>query len=297
MSESLKIRFELAIIPRERKGLIRDDQVWHRSVLTLTVSGGKLTTNLESTATEVEITPALSPEYDLGRYDSSEVLLHQDSVPFGLQPIQALSKIPRYDIDPTLGKSALPVTGRAELEEDGDNLPAALRAILSHSGDREKFLALVTDALPFVRSVDVASFSDMTRFLQVRETYSSRSVIPGYLMSDGTIDVITFIVALYFQNAFLTMFEEPDRGLHPAMVRKIGAMMVEESEQRQVIATTHSTELINSVRPDSVQCVVRNDEGNSTVFRPSQSPQFQSFLTTMGIGQLNSAGLLSTYLG
>jgi predicted ATP-dependent endonuclease of OLD family len=87
------------------------------------------------------------------------------------------------------------------------------------------------------------------------------------------------------------MLEEPERNLHPAMIRQIGNMMVEQSELRQIIATTHSSELIAAVGRQSVQCVVRDSSGASIIFQPTNHPKFKAFLEGMGLGELASRGL------
>lgn len=228
-------------------------------------------------------------------YEPSKSLLQQHCFPYIIPEsiFENFTKITRYDIDPKLGKSALPITGRTELEEDGDNLPSALKAIVDKPEPRAKLLTLVSDALPFVKQIGISAFTDMTRFMQVEEVYAGKT-LPSHLLSDGTIDLIAFIIALYFQKSFLTLFEEPDRNLHPALIRKIAAMLVEQSEHRQLIVTTHNTELINALPRESVLCVARNEEGVSSVFRPSRSPKLQTFLESMGLGQLNADGFLES---
>ena len=53
--------------------------------------------------------------------------------------------------------------------------------------------------------------------------------------------MLTIIVALYFdEKTRVIALEEPERSLHPRLLRKLLEMVKEVSTERQVIITTHN---------------------------------------------------------
>jgi len=73
---------------------------------------------------------------------------------------EIFSEISIYDFDSKLLKTATPITGKAELEEDGSNLPIILKNITGNRERRRKLLNLIKDVLPFVENLDVEKFAD-----------------------------------------------------------------------------------------------------------------------------------------
>ena len=80
-----------------------------------------------------------------------------------------------------------------------------------------------------------------------KESYFKDRLIPATMVSDGTINVTALICALYFQDNPLAIVEEPERNIHPSLIAKIANMMKDASSQKQIIVTTHSTEMIRHV--------------------------------------------------
>lgn len=80
---------------------------------------------------------------------------------------------------------------------------------------------------------------DKSLIFTMREKYYN-DYLPASLLSDGTISLISLIIALYFEKRPLAVFEDPGRNIHPSLVAKIVSMMEEVSDQRQVIVTTHN---------------------------------------------------------
>jgi predicted ATPase len=294
LSEELSVAFEFATEDRTKPPSLRDLRTWHSSRMSLSTTNGQLKVGIT--------TPTAAPSLRLNEYriaelqeavkDQRDPIIRYPTIALAFDGFSLLSKMFKYDVDPKLGKNAIPVTGRTELEEDGDNLAAALRVILNKKSDREMLLDLVTDALSFVKTIDVATFADMTRFLRIKERYNPRQAIPGNLLSDGTVSVLTLIIALYFQSSQLTIFEEPDRGLHPALTRKIAVMIQEQSAIKQILVSTHSPDFIDAVSPDLVQCTLRDSAGYTRLFKPSESSLMQDFVKAMGIGRVYADNLM-----
>ncbi len=183
--------------------------------------------------------------------------------PFYSSLAHYLRNISIYDFDPHLMKRATPVTGKTELEPDGSNLPLILKRILDNKRDRKLISSLVKDVLPFVEEFTVERLPDKSLLASIRETYSQKRFLPAFLISDGTVNVTTLVIALYFERNPLVIIEEPERNIHPLLISKIVDMMKEVSSRmgKQVIITTHNPEVVKHAGIDSLLLVTRDEEG------------------------------------
>jgi predicted ATPase len=71
------------------------------------------------------------------------------------------------------------------------------------------------------------------------------------------------------------------------------AMMREASQQKQVMVTTHSTEVVKYALLDDILLVSRDSEGFSIVSRPADKEEVRTFLENeIGIEELYVQNLL-----
>ncbi len=198
-----------------------------------------------------------------------------------------------YDFDPKLPKKATPITGKAELEEDGSNLSIILKKITENKEKRRKLFNLVNDLLPFIGNLDVENFADKSLLFKLQEIYFENQYLPASLISDGTINITALIVALYFEKKQLTIIEEPERNIHPYLISKVVDMMKDASQKKQIIATTHNPEIVKHAGLDNLLLVSRDEEGFSRVSRPAGTDEVKTFLENeIGIEELYVQNLL-----
>ena len=183
-----------------------------------------------------------------------------------------------YDFDPKLAKSTAQQIGKFELNNDGSNLAIIIKDIISKSDDRRKFSNLLTDMLPFVKSVSTENVADKSIFFTLTENYFKKHSLPSSLISDGTINIIALIIALYFQNNSLTIIEEPERNIHPSLMSKVIEMMNEASLQRRILITTHNPEIVRYTGLENLFTVSRNSEGYSEIIHSSDQKEIKTFL-------------------
>ena len=204
-----------------------------------------------------------------------------------------LDKIGIYDIDPSECQSADPATDKTDLEEDGENLPLALRAILDDKDAKRKLYNLLAELLPFVTHVDVEKSLDDIFLLKLREIFDQDHFLPAYLLSDGTLSLIAVLVALYFMDDALVVIEEPDRHMHPFLASRLAGILEDVSRSRQVIATTHNPEIVRHVKPSDIFLLSRDREGYSTITKPVDTEEVQQFLQNeLGMADLFTQNLL-----
>jgi len=204
-----------------------------------------------------------------------------------------IGNISIYDFDSKLPKKATPITGKAQLEEDGNNLSIVLKNILTDNNKKRKFTNLIKDLLPFIDDLDVEKFTDKSLFFKLREIYTKNQYLPASLLSDGTINITLLIIALYFEQKPLTIIEEPERNLHPGLISKVVKMMEDASRNKQIIVTTHNPEMIKHVNKENILLVSRDKEGFSQISRPAEKEEVKVFLENdMGIDELFVQNLL-----
>lgn len=183
-----------------------------------------------------------------------------------------------FDFDPKKLKRACSLTALTHLEEDGGNLASVIQNILRSKDNRHRFTMLLQDILPSIKSVAVQKSIDQSISYQITENYSSSTIYSNFL-SDGTVSIIAFIVALYFENqAKALIFEEPERNIHPKLLSNLISMANDVAQEKQVIFTTHNSEILRNVELDDIRLIKRDTDGFSCVSKPSESKTVLNFI-------------------
>lgn len=198
-----------------------------------------------------------------------------------------------YDFEPKLSKRPVPITGLSELEMDGSNLTIVLNNIMRIKEDRRRFLNLFRDLLPFIHDINVERAVDKSIFFRLHEKYAEEDGLPAFLISDGTVNIIALIIALYFQQKQAVIIEEPERNVHPYLISRVMDMFREASKNRQILATTHNPEMVKQADLENILLITRDDEGFSRITKPADSDEIKIFLKNeIGIDDLFIQNLL-----
>jgi len=202
-------------------------------------------------------------------------------------------RIAIYDIDPKLPKRGVVITGKRELEENAGNLALVVKTILENPEKKRKFANLLRDVLPFVEDFSVQKFMDISLILTMRERYAKSQDLPASSLSDGTIAIFAMIIALYFEDRPFIIIEEPVSHIHPFLVARLMKMMKEASEKKQVMITTHSSEVVRHTALEDILLITRDSEGFSVISRPGDKEEVRTFLANeIGIEELYVQNLL-----
>ena len=207
----------------------------------------------------------------------------------------SLASTSTYDFDPIKAQLAVPPTGSRELDADAGNLSVVLRAILRHPESKKRLINLVSVLLPFVHDLDVDEFGFGQLITMLTERFSDkRHRLAAAFASDGTIACLALVVALYFQENAVAVFEEPDRHIHPHLASRIMQMMNEVTDDTQVIVTTHNPELLRHANLEDILLVTRDPDGHSQITRPADSEVLSHFLQNeLGVEDLFVQNLLA----
>ncbi len=198
-----------------------------------------------------------------------------------------------FDFDPWHLKRPCQVTSKKILDENGSNLASVLQVILSNKENKQKFLTLLKNVLPFVDKMKVDKNYDQSYSYKITETYSNKAFYSNFL-SDGTVSVIATIIALYFDNRTdIVIIEEPERNIHPKLLSKIVEMAEDVSAKKQVIFTTHNPEILGNSKIENIRFIQRSSEGYSKVTIPANSLKVKKFIENeLTIGDLFTQNLL-----
>jgi predicted ATPase len=198
-----------------------------------------------------------------------------------------------YDIDPKLLKKGVAITGKRDLEEDASNLALVLKNIIGDPEKKRKFSNLLRDVLPFVEDFSVKKFMDISLVLTLRERYAKNHDLPSTSLSDGTMTIFALIIALYFEDKPFIIIEEPVTHIHPFLIGRVITMIKESSGSKQIMITTHSTEVVKHASVEDLLLVSRDTEGFSVVSRPADKEEVRTFLENeIGIEELYIQNLL-----
>ena len=137
-----------------------------------------------------------------------------------------------YDFDSRQPKKAVEIAGKSELESDGSNLALVMRKIIEDDDKHRRFRNLLQYVLPYIEDLDVDTFADKWLLMRLKESYAEDTLFPATFISDGTINVISLIVALYFDDHSVVMIEEPEQNMHPHLISRVVLMLKDRSEKK-----------------------------------------------------------------
>lgn len=212
-----------------------------------------------------------------------------DSYPEITSLAKKLEKIKIYR-EWTLGRSTTirkPVNVDAAndfVEEDCSNLALVLNQ-LEYLGDKpvllEKLKLFYSDMEDFTIRLHGG-----TAQLFFRES-GFKGLVPATRLSDGTLRYLFLLcILLHPSPPPVICIDEPELGLHPDILPTIGRLLLAASERCQLIVTTHSPQLIDSLShtPDCV--LVAEKEGTETTISRLDKDELTPWLEKYRLGEL-----------
>jgi predicted ATPase len=115
--------------------------------------------------------------------------------------------------------------------------------------------------------------------------------IPATRLSDGTLRYLCLLAILCHPSPPpVICIEEPELGLHPDILPTIAELLLTASEKCQIIVTTHSDSIIDSLteRPETV-LVTEKHSGQTSICR-LETDKLKTWLETYRLGQLWTRG-------
>jgi predicted ATPase len=190
-----------------------------------------------------------------------------------------------------------------ELAPNGRNLAGVLENL--RDSDHERFEALNEELGRWLPEFDRIAFETPTQGQKafLLRTRIGQHKIKAKDLSQGTIFALAFLTLAYLPNPpSIICFEEPERGIHPRLLREIRDAMYrlcypeEYGDKRnpvQVIATTHSPYFLDLYKDHPEEIVIaQKDEQGIHFERLSEKPDINEFLQDAPLGEVWYSGIL-----
>jgi ABC-type Na+ transport system ATPase subunit NatA len=180
----------------------------------------------------------------------------------------------------------------AKFASDGNPTDSILyRLIFMWENDRElfkEFQALIgPDGLGVVAQVQIISQECMQllNFLPSAQMggFDSDRRFGLDELSAGTRRVIQIVLSLLFDKPVVMLIERPEDSLHPGLLRKLIGLLRSYFNQAQIIFETHSSQVVDMLRPEEV-LIVTALEGRTEVsgLTSDEASQAERFLKNEG---------------
>lgn len=179
------------------------------------------------------------------------------------------------------------IDDNAFLRYDASNLPAVLYRL--KETDQKAFTLIentIRSIAPYFKRFKLAPMSiDPTKIKLEWEENASDMYLDAFSLSDGTLRFIALSTLLLQTRLPETIIiDEPELGLHPAAMTKLGALIKMASKRTQIILATQSLELINNFSIDDLIIVGR--DGNQSTFNRLKESDFNLWLESYSPGEL-----------
>ena len=177
------------------------------------------------------------------------------------------------------------------LKKNGENLTQMLNELkLNHSFDFEKLEESFRNVSQSYREI-VISILYVQSYLSLSEN-NLKKTIGALHISDGSLRYL-LLESIFFNpnRGCLVAIDEPERGLHPDMIKSVGDMLKQASRDCQIIVATHSPHLLNQFELEDV-IVFEKDEENKTVVKKVSEADFEEWEGAFLPGQMWLRGLI-----
>lgn len=224
----------------------------------------------------------------------------------GAQPEQLHALIRRtgiYSLDATAIAAPVALHHNMELASNGAGLAGVLDGLRDQ--EPERFETLNDELGQWLPEFDRLLFDlDGTgRRLFLLRTRDGGYSIPASALSQGTLLALAMLTMIYVPKPpFLIGLEEPDRGIHPYLLRRVQEVLYrlshpesfgENREPVQVVATTHSPYFVDLFKDHPEEIVIANKVGLDVQFqRLTDQPNIKEILGSAPLGEAWYTGVL-----
>lgn len=187
----------------------------------------------------------------------------------------ALSNMAFYNINPSIMREPQPNDPGEVLARDGANISAVIRRLTeAHDPKLERIQEYLRAVVAGIESVSHKAVGqrETLEFRQQVQKTGHPWRFDATAMSDGTLRSLGVITSLFQFTGRLNKFvpliaiEEPESTIHPGAASVIMDAILEASREEQVIATSHSPDLLDHTRlKDSQILAVTNNAGDTTI--------------------------------
>jgi predicted ATPase len=204
--------------------------------------------------------------------------------------LAALRDLRSYSIIPDKLRELQDPDEGAELASDGSNAASVLRHL--EDADRLELIAMLAYVVPGVLDVNDVSHGNKLTLRFTQQASSGKNSFEALQMSDGTLRLLGLLLALYQRHTptFLAI-EEPEATIHVAALQALIEVFRSRSTQTQILLTTHSSDILDSLDVDSIYLVVAED-GHSRLASVAEESKRAVHEALFSPGELLRSGAL-----
>lgn len=173
------------------------------------------------------------------------------------------------------------------LLEDGRNLGLVLNRLKREPKVKDRILETMRQLYEGVIDLDI-SIEGGTVQVFVQE---KNIMVPATRLSDGTLRFLCLLSILCHPNPPpLVCIEEPELGLHPDVLPVLGDLLREASQRCQLIVTTHSDMLVDTLTDTPESVVVCEKHDSQTEMHRLDKADLTEWLKRYSLGDLWTRG-------
>lgn len=174
------------------------------------------------------------------------------------------------------------------LKPDAANLGAYLRMLHDeHNEHYQRVVETVQLVLPFFGGFIYREGEPEYTELEWYQKNHSDTPLKAHVLSDGSLRFICLMTLLLQPTELLpdtVLIDEPELGLHPYAITVLSDVIKQVSEEKQLIVSTQSVELVNLFEPQDV--VVVNQEEDASTFTRLDAEELSGWLEEYALGEL-----------
>jgi len=179
------------------------------------------------------------------------------------------------------------------LSTDGSNLAAFLYLLQeNHPKSFLRIVKTIQSIAPYFAGFDLKPLKSRPDFIMLEwKERGSDKYFNAHNLSDGTLRFIALATLLLQPDPPKTIIiDEPELGLHPFAIRKLGALLRKASVESQIIVSTQSVGLVNEFEAEDIITVDRAD--GQSVFHRLDNKLLRNWLEEYALGELWQKNLI-----
>ena len=175
---------------------------------------------------------------------------------------------------------SLPEAGAQErLSPTGDNLPNVIQYLKEQHPQRlEEILKTLSVRIPRLEKVEASIMQDGRLLLEIKDAPFSHPILAKFA-SDGTLKLLAYLIVLFDPNPpQLVGIEEPENHLHPRLLPQLAEECRSASANTQLMVTTHSPFFVDSLKPEELWVLYRDEKGFTQAKRTADMQGVKQFM-------------------
>ena len=165
------------------------------------------------------------------------------------------------------------------LSATGDNLPNVIQYLKEQHPQRlEEILKTLSVRIPRLEKVEASIMQDGRLLLEIKDAPFSHPILAKFA-SDGTLKLLAYLIVLFDPNPpQLVGIEEPENHLHPRLLPQLAEECRAASANTQLMVTTHSPFFVDSLKPEELWVLYRDEKGFTQAKRTAGMQGVKKFM-------------------